>query len=414
MVSSSRFERLLLASNLNVPNLNTIIIQHSKLNWDSDKIAAFAFQQTTNHKPQTTNPHVCPTDLGSIIYTSGSTGKPKGAMLSHGNIVANTTAICDYQNLGPQDIHMVVLPFFYVMGQSLLNTHVAVGGTLVINNRFAYPAAVLKQMADEKATGFSGVPSTYAYLLHRSPLREYKNKLNALRFCAQAGGHMARSLKLKLREVLPVHTAIYIMYGATEGAARFAFLEPQHFASKMDSIGKPIAGVRITILDKNGVEVEKGQIGELNASGPNIMSGYWKDAIASARVLGPCGYRTGDMGYIDDDGYLFITGRKDDMVKVGGHRVNIQEIEDLLLSTELIVEVAVFGADDDLLGQRLKALIVPIDKTVDEKMILKACSKTMPKHKIPSEFIHVAAIPKKANGKTDRQKCLSMLSSLGN
>ena len=335
-------------------------------------------------------------------------------MLSHGNIVANTTAICDFQNLGPQDIHMVVLPFFYVMGQSLLNTHVAVGGTLVINNRFAYPAAVLKQMADEKVTGFSGVPSTYAYLLHRSPLREYKNTLNSLRFCAQAGGHMARSLKLRLREVLPDHTRIYIMYGATEGAARFTFLAPEHFEDKIDSIGKPLAGVRITILDKNDGEVEQGQIGELNASGPNVMSGYWKGADASARVLGPYGYRTGDMGYVDDDGYLFITGRKDDMVKVGGHRVNIQEVEDLLLSTELIVEVAVFGVDDDLLGHQLKALIVHRDKTIDNKIFLRACSQTMPRHKIPSEFIPVTAIPKKANGKTDRQKCLSMVSSVRN
>ena len=166
-------------------------------------------------------------------------------------------------------------------------------------------------------------------------------------------------------------------------------------------------------MDKNGGVVEKGRIGELNASGPNVMSGYWKDAKASARVLGPYGYRTGDMGYFDEDGYLYLTGRKDDMVKVGGHRVNTQEIEDLLLSTELIVEAAVLGADDDLLGQRLKALIVPIDKTIDEKMMLKVCSQTMPKHKIPSEFILVKAIPKKANGKTDRLRCLSMISSSG-
>jgi long-chain acyl-CoA synthetase len=233
-----------------------------------------------------------------------------------------------------------------------------------------------------------------------------------LRFCAQAGGHMARSLKLRLREVLPDHTKIFIMYGATEGAARFTYLEPENFETKIDSIGKPISGVRITIRDKNDGVVERGQIGELNASGPNVMSGYWKDAEASARVLGPHGYRTGDMGYIDDDGYLYLVGREDNTLKVGGHRVNTQEIEEQLLSTELIVEVAVLGVDDDLMGQRLKALIVPIDKTIDDKMMFKVCSRTMPKHKIPSEFFLVSAIPKKANGKTDRQRCLGMLSDL--
>jgi long-chain acyl-CoA synthetase len=382
------------------------------LNWDSHRISPFSFQQATDHKPLPTNPKTCPTDLGSIIYTSGSTGKPKGAMLSHGNMVANTTAICDYLQLGPSDIHMVVLPFFYVMGKSLLNTHFAVGGTVVINNRFAYPAAVLKQMADEAVTGFSGVPSTYAYLLHRSPIREYKTRLNALRYCAQAGGHMARTLKMRLQEVLPDHTAIYIMYGATEGAARLAFLEPEQFENKMDSIGKPIPGVRITILDADGCEVQPGQTGELNASGPNVMSGYWKDGEASDRVLGPYGYRTGDMGYVDADGYFYITGRRDNTVKVGGHRINTQEVEDLLLSTELIVETAVCGIKDDLLGHQLKALIVPRDKTTDEMMIVRACSQTMPKQKIPSEFIPVRTIPKMANGKTDRRKCLSMISSL--
>ena len=251
IISSSRFERLLQAADLNLPNLNTLILHNPKLDWSENFSNVFSFKETVNQIRHFRNSipvqgqggaefqpagalkevplgcileyvedleggpnaeigtegiSVIPSDLGSIIFTSGSTGKPKGAMLSHGNIVANTTAICDFQNLGPQDIHMVVLPFFYVMGQSLLNTHLAIGGTVVINNRFAYPAAVLKQMADEKVTGFSGVPSTYAYLLHRSPLREYKNKLNVLRFCAQAGGHMARSLKLRLREVLPDHT----------------------------------------------------------------------------------------------------------------------------------------------------------------------------------------------------------------
>ena len=450
IISSSRFERLLQASHLAVPNLNTLVIHNPKLKWDSLPIKVYSFQQITNllrlqknwiaaqdrggseFQPagileyvedlegfsnkdiEPVDIFVTSDDLASIIYTSGSTGTPKGAMLSHGNIVANTTAIVDFFHLGPQDIHMVVLPFFYVMGKSLLNTHVAAGGTLVINNRFAYPAAVIKQMADEKVTGFSGVPSTYAYLLHRSPIREYKNKLNALRFCAQAGGHMARTLKLALRDILPDHTKLYIMYGATEGSARFTFLEPEQFENKIDSIGKPLSGVCITILNNKGCEVKPGQTGELNASGPNVMSGYWKDAQASARVLGAHGYRTGDMGYIDGDGYLYITGRKDDMVKVGGHRVNTQEVEDLLLATEFFVETAVFGLEDDLLGHRLKALIVPRDKTTDEQAVQKACSETMPKHKIPSEFIPVTAIPKKANGKTDRTKCLKIISSFRN
>ena len=446
LISSQRFERLLQASHLDVPTLSTLILNEPGLNWASHRIDVYSFQQATNHKPTTnqtnknwiknsgvrsqepgaqgrkpkntnepiqptnqTNPQVMPNDLGSIIYTSGSTGTPKGAMLSHANLVANTLAICEYQRLSEKDIHMVVLPFFYVMGKSLLNTHMAAGATIVLNNRFAYPATVLKQMVEEKVTGFSGVPSTYAFLLHRSPLNEYRDKLTNLRFCAQAGGHMARALKRKLKKTLPDHTQIFIMYGATEGGARFTYLDPDRFDDKIDSIGKPIANVRIAILDQNDREVKTGQIGELNASGPNVMAGYWKDSADSAKVLGPHGYRTGDTGYVDEDGFLFLTGRKDDLIKVGGHRISIQEVEDLLLETDLFVEAAVFSIEDDLLGNQLRALVVYKDKSPRVGQVLKACSRIMPKHKIPSEFKKIRALPKNANGKIDRLICRKMV-----
>ena len=132
----------------------------------------------------------------------------------------------DISHPGGYCIGSTSLPFFYVMGKSLLNTHFAVGGTVVINNKFAYPASVIKQMVDEQVTGFSGVPSTYAYLLHRSPLANYRDKLTSLRYCSQAGGHMSRQIKEKLRQVLPENTKIYIMYGDTEASARLTYLEP--------------------------------------------------------------------------------------------------------------------------------------------------------------------------------------------
>ncbi|HSO59460.1 MAG TPA: class I adenylate-forming enzyme family protein, partial [Desulfobacterales bacterium] len=212
-------------------------------------------------------------DMCSIITTSGSTGRPKGVVLSHTNIVSNAHAICEYLKLTASDIQMVVLPFFYVMGKSLLNTHVAVGGQVVINNQFAYPAAVVQQLVSEKVTGFSGVPSTFAYLLYRSPLEKYRGELAHLRYCSQAGGAMPRHLKIELRRVLPPHVEIYLMYGATEAAARLSYLRPDDFEKKMDSIGKPVRGVRFRVLDAQGEEAEVGQQGELVASGPNIMQG---------------------------------------------------------------------------------------------------------------------------------------------
>ncbi len=410
ILSSSRFERVLKATDVAPLHPRALVIREPGLHWAAEPFPVLSWEEAVGAK-DASNPHIGmdPSDTASIIYTSGSTGTPKGVMLSHRNIVANTRSIRQYLALTSNDIHMCVLPFFYVLGKSLLNTHVAVGGTLVINNNFAFPASVVQQMARERVTGFSGVPSTYAYLLHRSPFAKYRDRFDALRYCAQAGGHMARPLKMKLRKALPAHTRIYIMYGATEASARLAYLEPDRFSDKIDSIGKPIPGVSIRVLDENGRTAPTGRTGELVANGPNIMQGYWKDARATARVLDQYGYRTGDLGRRDDEGYLYIEGRKDNLVKVGGHRINPAEIEDALMETDLLMEVAVLGIPDELLGRALVALATPLDKACDEGEILKRCSEKLPKYKLPGEIKLVRRLPKKANGKIDRGRCLELI-----
>jgi len=425
IISSTKFERLLQASDLNLPSLKALIIHNLKFDWSGGFNDVFSFQQTTDNKQPTTNnlptithnlqqptnTQINPSDLSCIIYTSGSTGKPKGVMLSHGNIVSNTHSICQYLKLSHEDIQMVVLPFFYVMGKSLLNTIFAAGGTLVLNNKFAFPAAVINQMIDEKVTIFSGVPSTFAYLLHRSPLEKSRAKLNHLRMVSQAGGHMARSVKEALRQALPEQTQICIMYGATEASARLTWLDPNRFEDKIDSIGKSIPGTKIRIIDKEGREVTAGQKGELAASGPNIMQGYWKDSDATALVLDSNGYHTGDIGHKDEEGFIYLSGRKDDLVKVGGHRINPQEIEDILLATNLIIEAAVFGISDPLLGNKLVALAVAQNGDCTPGDILESCAEKLPKYKLPSRIEFIRALPKNVNGKINRKKCLELLAT---
>jgi long-chain acyl-CoA synthetase len=356
-----------------------------------------------------------PRSCAMIVYTSGSAGKPKGVMLTHANVVANTRSIVEYLELASRDVQMAVLPFFYVMGLSLLNTHFAVGGRVVINNRFAYTAAVLKQMAVEGVTGFSGVPSTYAHLLFKSPLAQFRDKLPSLRYCSQAGGHMSKRLKLDLLKVLPPHTRLFVMYGATEASARLSYVPPGSLLEKIDSVGRPIPGVTIRVLSDSGRVLGPGETGELVASGDNIMTGYYRDEGSTKRALDGHGYHTGDMGYCDEDGFFYVTGRKDDQLKVGGHRVNPREIEDVVMGSGLVVECLVFGIPDRLSGHRLAALIVPVRNTPGTAAgVLAHCRDRLPKYKTPEPVVPVEAIPKNAMGKPDRAESLRLFRNMYN
>ena len=410
LITSARFERLVEGAGCEALGIHTALVAETRRSWDNAPFSVHSWEDVKSAATRA-NPgiHMTDTDLASIIFTSGSMGQPKGVMLSHANIVANTNSVCQFLQLSSADRQMVVLPFHYVMGKSLLNTHIAVGGSVVINNRFAFPADVLQQMEREEVTGFSGVPSTYAYLLHRSPLRSYRNRLGSLRYCSQAGGHLAWQVKEDVMEALPPHTRLYIMYGATEAAARLSFVEPERLREKPDSIGRAIPGVTLWIKDDQGRELPAGQVGELIAEGANIMRGYWQDAAATAAVLGPCGYHTGDMGYRDEDGYFYIVGRKDNQIKVGGHRLNPQEVEDALMATGLVLEVKVFGLPDPLLGNRLVALVAPITSACTPQEILALCAARLPRHKIPSQLKLVAALPKNSSGKVDSLRCHELI-----
>jgi len=404
LVSSRKFERLFRAVDFSTTSISTVVLKQPKLGLKQGEVLDWDDVVTTAPGPNL-DLDLAGDSLGSIIYTSGSTGRPKGVMLTHFNIVANVTSICEYLKLSDSDIQMVVLPFFYVMGKSLLNTHVAVGGRVVINNRFAYPATVINQMIEEQVTGFSGVPSTYAYLLHQSPLAAAREKLTSLRYCSQAGGHMASAIKRQLLEILPATAKLYIMYGATEAAARLAYVEPEMLGRKIDSIGKAIPGVCLKVVDNQGNNLPFGEVGEIVASGANIMQGYWNDLDSTKAALSRCGYHTGDLGYKDQDGYFFVVGRKDNQLKVSGHRVNVQEIEDVIMESGLVVEVAVLGLPDPMKENRLVAVVVAGKQNSSAKEIASFCNSHLPAYKVPQEVVFVGRLPKNASGKVDRKRC---------
>jgi len=335
-------------------------------------------------------------DLASIIYTSGSTGEPKGVMLSHLNLASNTQSIVQYLGLRESDRMMVVLPFYYVYGRSLLYSHFLSGGSLVIDNRFAFPVTILNTMRDLEATGFAGVPSTFSILLNKSDLKS--RKFPHLRFVTQAGGGMAPALQKEVVEVLRP-ARLFVMYGSTEAAPRLTYVEPEVLPRKWGSIGRAIPNVKVIVSDEKGNRLPPGVPGEIAARGSNIMMGYWKSPAATAEVMRNGYYYTGDLGYEDQDGYIFLTGRSRDIIKAGGNRVSSKEIEDAVLEIPGVLEAAVIGVPDEILGEAIKVFVVRCNSTLTEDEVKSHLQRSLPAFKHPKWVQFCDSLPKNQSGK---------------
>jgi len=318
-------------------------------------------------------------------------------MLRHRNLLANTRSTVEYLELSEHDKIMVVLPFFYSYGNSILLTHIAVGGTLVVNQSFLYPNVILEQMIAEGVTGFSGVPSSFAILLNRSAIRDYS--FPQLRYLTQAGAAMSPALAKNLSEVFP-DVEIFIMYGQTEAAPRLSYLKPSKVVDKAGSIGKAIPGVTLEVCRPDGSMVDVGEVGEIVAIGENIMAGYWQRPQETAKVLQNGKLWTGDLARIDEDGFIFIESRKSDMIKSGSHRIGPKEIEDAIMELPSIHEVAVVGHDDEILGEKIVAFVVlKDDSELSEKELFRHCRRSLPTFKVPHEIVFQSELPKTATGK---------------
>ncbi len=339
-------------------------------------------------------------DTAAIIYTSGTTGQPKGVTLSHGNLISNVRSILEYLRLTAQDRILNVLPFHYSYGNSVLHTHLAAGGTLILEDNLMFPHQVLTSLARERATGFSGVPSTFAILLSRTRLENHD--LSSLRYLTQAGGAMAPAMVQRLRNAVP-HAELFVMYGQTEATARLAWLPPEMLDAKPGSIGIAIPGVRLELRDEQGRPVAAGETGEIWASGPNIMQGYWRDPEQTRRVLQDGWLRTGDLAHRDEDGYLYIDGRSSEMIKTGANRVSPKEIEEVIMELEGVEEAAVVGVSDELLGQVIKAVVVPRpDARIEIKQIRAHCWRHLAMYKVPKFIEFASELPRTASGKVRR------------
>jgi acyl-CoA synthetase (AMP-forming)/AMP-acid ligase II len=326
--------------------------------------------------------------VAEIIFTSGSTSEPKGVMLSHKNIIANTESIIQYLNLNQDDIIMVVLPFYYCYGLSLLLTHLRVGGQLVINNNFIFLASTIKKINDFRCTGFAGVPSHFQILLRKTELFK-RTEFPSLRYVTQAGGKLENAFILEFISNFPA-VSFYVMYGQTEATARLSYLPPHLLETKLGSLGKGIPGVELKVVDKKGNIVMPGKMGEIIAKGNNVMIGYFDDPVESAKTICNGWLYTGDIATIDNDGYIFLTARKKEIMKIGGRRISPKEIEAVIYMIPGIIDCSIKAINDSILGEAIKATVIISENemNIDQEMIKRFCSDKLAHYKIPS-FIEI-------------------------
>jgi long-chain acyl-CoA synthetase len=342
----------------------------------------------------------CSGDLAMLLYTSGTTGHPKGVMLSHRNLFANTESILEYINISWVDRGFNVLPFYYSFGSSIMHTHMTAGACLILQNHIAFPHAVLKRMGEEKATGFYGVPTTYTLLFGSDRLEG--TDLSSLRYIAQAGGPMSVAKQQQLAKDLP-GVAIFVMYGQTEATARLTYLSPDHLIDKAGSVGKAIPGVELRVGRSNSEVHTADSSAEVYASGDNIMMGYWNDSQATNEAIRDGWLRTGDLGYFDHDGFLFLTGRSSDMIKTGANRVSPSEIEDVVGQFPEVVEVGAYAVDDDILGQAIAvAIVLGKNSDLSIKEIQRRCLEQLSHYKVPKFVRFTTSLPKTSSGKLKR------------
>jgi len=339
-------------------------------------------------------------DLALILYTSGTTGAPKGVMLSHANLLANAESVVAYLGLGPNDSVLSVLPFYYAYGASVLHTHLICGARIHLAKDLIFPNLIVEAIAAHRVTGFSGVSSTFALLLDHVELDNYD--LSSLRYLTQAGGPMTPTLTRRLRTALPC-PQLFVMYGQTEATSRLTWLPPERLDEKLGSVGIPVNGVDLKIVREDGSTTATGETGDVWVSGANVMMGYWNNVEATRAALQDGWLRTGDMGHLDADGYLFLAGRRNDMIKTGGHRVHPNDIEEVIAELPGVIEAAVVGVDDEVMGQVIKAFVVVETPTERGGERIKAhCRARLPPYKIPKHIEFVATLPRTASGKVRR------------
>lgn len=355
-------------------------------------------------------PHRCvDSDMAAILYTSGSTGKPKGVVLSHRNLVAGAVSVAEYLKNRRDDRILSVLPLSFDYGLNQLTTAFHVGATAVLMN-YLLPRDIVDLVRDENITGLAAVPPLWIQLAQL----KWPDNL-PMRYITNSGGAMPRATLELLRSHLPGAT-VFLMYGLTE-AFRSTFLPPEQVGIRPDSIGKAIPNAEVLVVREDGSLCAPGEPGELVHRGVHVSMGYWNDPEKTAERFRPVpssqpgltipelAVWSGDTVRMDEEGFLYFIGRRDEMIKTSGYRVSPMEVEEVIYATELVAEAAAVGVRHPVLGQAIALIATPrAGRVPDEQALLSACKHNLPAYMLPSRVIYrEGSLPRNPNGKIDRK-----------
>ncbi len=346
-------------------------------------------------QPATEVAQVDDQDTAVILYTSGTTGTPKGAELTHANLARNAEASRGLFGLGADAITLGALPLFHSFGQTCgMNATFAGGGTLTLIPRFD-PGKALEIIQRDQVNIFQGVPTMYGAMLHLSDRERYDT--SSLELCASGGSAMPVELMRSFEEAFGCK--VLEGYGLSESSPVASFNHPDR-ERKPGSIGTPIEGVEMKVVDDDGNEVEQGEVGEIVIRGHNVMKGYWNRAEDTADTIRDGWLHTGDMGKVDEDGYFFIVDRKKELIIRGGYNVYPREIEEVLYEHPGVREAAVVGMPHDEYGEEVGAAVAlkeGAEVSADE--LREFVKEQVAAYKYPRRIWFVEDLPKGPTGK---------------
>lgn len=349
-------------------------------------------------------------DMAAILYTSGSTGKPKGVVLSHRNIIAGAESVAEYLQIQSTDRILAVLPFSFDYGLNQLTTCLLMGATCILMD-YLLPKDVINALAKYQITALAAVPPLWSQLADLN----WPEQINThLRYMTNSGGKMPKSVLQKLRGKVP-QSQFYLMYGLTE-AFRSSYLPPEQIDIRPDSMGKAIPNAQIMVVREDGSPCAPHEPGELVHRGALVSLGYWNDPAKTAERFKPAPGQlsglplteiavwSGDTVTMDEEGYLFFVGRKDDMIKTSGYRVSPSEIEEVIYASGLVKEAAAIGIEHNTLGQAVVVIVSPQDDSEFNPQHLTDCCKAqLPNFMVPAKIEVLTDLPRNPNGKIDRK-----------